>query len=106
MKKLVMDPFLSLLRTLVNAEADPLAKVDKLEFYRELDKHKQKLFLVEETREGLGIIKDQEMKEQTEKAKSTTVDSNTANNVKSRREVLAERTYEKKVMKNKKHQDA
>jgi hypothetical protein len=106
--KLVLDPFIKLLRMLVKAEADPLAKVDKLEFYRELDKHKQKLFLVEETREGVSIVRDQEMKEQadkTEKTKSTTVASTTANNVKSRKEVLAERTYEQKVMKNKKRQD-
>jgi hypothetical protein len=41
------------------------------------------------------------MKENTEKAKFTT-GASTATNVKSRREVLAERTYEQKVMRNKK----
>lgn len=82
---------------MVKAEADPCAKVEKLEFYRELDKHKQKLILIEETREGVNIIKDSEMKDaeanKNDKVKSTTVAS-TTNNVKSRKEVLAERTYE------------
>lgn len=98
---LILKPFIELLKILVGANADPHAKVDKLEFYRELDQHKQKLYLVEEAREGITIVKDQEMKENTEKAKSTT-GASTATNVKSRREVLAERTYEQKVMRNKK----
>jgi hypothetical protein len=53
--------------------------------------------LIEETREGVNIIKDSEMKDaeanKNDKVKSTTVAS-TTNNVKSRKEVLAERTYE------------
>jgi len=99
LETLILKPFIELLRILVKAKADPSAKVDKLEFYRELDQHKQKLYLVEEAREGITIIKDQEMKstDQAEKAKANT-GASTATNVKSRREVLAERTYEQKVM--------
>lgn len=62
MAEIVTNPLIELLRLMVSAGSDPLAKVDKLEFYRDLDQHKQKLFLVEETREGMNIVKDAEMK--------------------------------------------
>jgi hypothetical protein len=55
--------------------------------------------LLEETREGVNLIKDQEMKDSEERAKTTTAASN-ANHVKSRKEVLAEQTYEQKVRKH------
>ena len=41
-----MQEFIKLLDFLVSKGADPSAKVDKLEFYRKLDKHKQHLQLV------------------------------------------------------------
>ena len=38
----ILYPFIDLLKTLVEAGANHSTKVDKLEFYRELDKYKQK----------------------------------------------------------------
>lgn len=96
--RLVTKPFIELLTLMVEAGADPLAKVDKLEFYRELDKHKQKMFLVEETREGVGIV-NAEMKQSSENEPKSATGAST-NAVKSRKEVLAERNYEKKVLRN------
>ena len=43
---LIVEPFIALLKCLVEKGANPKATVDKLEFYRELDKHKQHLLLV------------------------------------------------------------
>jgi hypothetical protein len=56
---------------------------------------------VEEAREGISIVKDHEMKstDKAEKDKANT-GASTTTNVKSRREVLAERTYEHKVMRH------
>ena len=45
-RELIVEPFIKLLEALVKKGADPQASVDKLEFYRELDKHKQHLHLV------------------------------------------------------------
>jgi hypothetical protein len=98
--QIVINPFIDLLRLMVQHGADPRAKVEKMEFYRELDKHKQKLTLVEEAREGMTMVKDQEMKDAKEKENKSTTLASTTNNVKSRKEVLAERTYENKVMRN------
>lgn len=64
MNKILVEPFIEILKTLVKAGADPLVKVEKLEFYRELDKHKQKLLLVEETREGVQLVKEVVMQEE------------------------------------------
>ena len=44
--ELIVQPFIKLLEFLVKKGADPSAKVDKLEFYRKLDKHKQHIQLV------------------------------------------------------------
>jgi len=41
------------LRIIIQKGADPHAKVDKIEFYRELDEHKRTLVLVGEAREGI-----------------------------------------------------
>ena len=55
--------------------------------------------LVEETREGVTLVKEAVMQEE----KATTVASTTANKViKKRDEVLAERNYEKKLKRNNK----
>ena len=43
---LIVEPFIALLKSLIEKGANPKATVDKLEFYRELDKHKQHLMLV------------------------------------------------------------
>ena len=43
---LIVEPFIALLKSLIEKGANPKATVDKLEFYRELDKHKQHLVLV------------------------------------------------------------
>ena len=53
---LIVVPFIELLKSLVKIGADPKATVDKLEFYRELDKHKQHLVLVQDQREGLNVV--------------------------------------------------
>ena len=53
LKSLVTVPFIEFLRTLIIKGADPHAKVDKIEFYRELDEHKRTLALVGEAREGI-----------------------------------------------------
>ena len=85
MKSLVTVPFIEFLRTLIIKGADPHAKVDKIEFYRELDEHKRTLALVGEAREGImaGHGPNEEMQIDTNKAPKS-------NEVKSRKEVLAE----------------
>jgi hypothetical protein len=52
-KDLITTPFIFLLRVLIQKGADPHAKVEKLEFYRELDQHKRQLTLVQDVREGM-----------------------------------------------------
>lgn len=85
MKSLVTVPFIEFLRTLILKGADPHAKVDKIEFYRELDEHKRTLALVGEAREGImaGHGPNEEMQIDTNQAPKN-------NEVKSRKEVLAE----------------
>jgi hypothetical protein len=52
-KSLVTVPFIELLKVLIEKGANPHAKVDKIEFYRELDEHKRTIALVGEAREGI-----------------------------------------------------
>ncbi len=74
---LITDPFIFLLRLVVSKGANPQTKVDKTEFYRELDEHKRRLAMVGEAREGLFLVNT---KPET---------------VKTRKEVLAEQKVEK-----------
>jgi hypothetical protein len=77
LESLITEPFIALLNLLVLKGANPHAKVDKNEFYRELDLHKRRIAMVGEAREGLSIINT---KPET---------------VKTRKEVLAEQKVEK-----------
>ena len=52
-KNLITVPLIAFLKTLIEKGADPHAKVDKIEFYRELDEHKRTIALVGEAREGI-----------------------------------------------------
>jgi hypothetical protein len=52
-KSLITVPFIEFLKVLIEKGADPHAKVDKIEFYRELDEHKRTITLVGEAREGI-----------------------------------------------------
>lgn len=45
---LVIQEFVKFLQILIDNGANPHAKVQKLEFYRKLDEHKQHLFKLEE----------------------------------------------------------
>ena len=56
LETLITEPFIALLKLLVNKGANPHAKVDKLEFYRELDEHKRRLAMVSEAKEGLPLV--------------------------------------------------
>lgn len=49
-KILITVPFIAFLKILIDKGADPHAKVDKIEFYRELDEHKKTIALVGEAR--------------------------------------------------------
>ena len=51
MLELVTEPFIELLRLLVQKGADVHSRVDKLEFYRELDLHKRHIALLGEARD-------------------------------------------------------
>ena len=44
------------LKYLIQLGANPHAKVDKLQFYRELDAHKRQLVRMEEDREGVDYV--------------------------------------------------
>jgi len=76
MDSLITEPFIALLKLLVLKGANPHAKVDKIEFYRELDQHRRHIAMVGEAREGLQTV--------TTKAET----------VKTRKEVLAEQKAE------------
>lgn len=52
-KSLITVPFIDFLKVLIEKGADPHAKVDKIEFYRELDEHKRTIALVGNAREGI-----------------------------------------------------
>ena len=56
MKTLITEPFIALLKLIVNKGANPHTKVDKIEFYRDLDEHKRRLAMVGEAREGLSLV--------------------------------------------------
>lgn len=56
MKTLITEPFIALLKLIVNKGANPNTKVDKIEFYRDLDEHKRRLAMVGEAREGLSLV--------------------------------------------------
>ena len=58
MTNLIVNPFVDILKVLVNAGADPYSKVGKMEFYRELDKHKQTLMMVGDVREGVAVVQE------------------------------------------------
>ena len=73
MKTLITEPFIALLKLIVNKGANPNTKVDKIEFYRDLDEHKRRLAMVGEAREGLSLV-----------------NTKTTETVKTRKEVLAE----------------
>jgi hypothetical protein len=49
-------PFIEFLKLIISKGADPLRKVDKTEFYRELDEHKKTLSLVSDAREGIAAV--------------------------------------------------
>lgn len=67
---------------MISKGADPLMKVGKTKFYRELDEHKRHLALVGESRDMISAVN---MQINTMQKKE---------NVKTRTEVLAERTLD------------
>ena len=58
-----MREFIKFLEFIAEKGADKGAKVEKLEFYRKLDKHRQHLQLVEDQREGLHVVQDAVMRD-------------------------------------------
>jgi hypothetical protein len=70
--ELIVQPFIELLDFLVAKGADPSAKVEKLEFYRKLDTHKQHLQLVQGQRDGLHVAQDAVMQEEGQRMIDTT----------------------------------
>ena len=88
---LVTLPLIEFLKTIIQKGANPHSKVDKIEFYRELDEHKRTIVLVGEAREGImaGHGPDEEMQIDTNQSRKP-------NEVKTRKEVLAEQRVEKK----------
>jgi len=52
-RSLVTVPLIDFLRIIIAKGANPHAKVDKIEFYRELDEHKKTVALVSEARQGI-----------------------------------------------------
>jgi hypothetical protein len=91
---LIVVPFIELLKSLVKIGADPKATVDKLEFYRELDKHKQHLMLVQDQREGLNVVQDAVMQGEV-MIDTGANESIQPVHVKNRNEVLAGQKFEK-----------
>ena len=63
-QELIVEPLITFLKFLVTKDADKSAKVEKLEFYRKLDKHKQHIQLVDDEREGLKVLTDAIMKDE------------------------------------------
>ena len=57
-KTLITLPFIEFLKLIISKGADPLRKVDKTEFYRELDEHKKTLSLVSDAREGIAAVQN------------------------------------------------
>ena len=90
-KSLITVPLIDFLKVLIEKGADPHAKVDKIEFYRELDEHKRTIALVGEAREGIlaGQGPNEEMQIDTTQRKNQA-------EIKTRKEVLAEQRVEKK----------
>ena len=84
-KSLITVTFIDFLKVLIEKGADPHAKVDKIEFYRELDEHKRTIALVGEAREGIlaGQGPNEEMQIDTTQRKNQA-------EIKTRKEVLAE----------------
>lgn len=91
-KSLITVPFIEFLKVLIEKGADPHAKVDKIEFYRELDEHKRTIALVGEAREGIqaGQGPNEEMQIDTTTQRKQNVE------IRTRKEVLAEQRVEKK----------
>jgi hypothetical protein len=52
----IIKPLIEFLDMLVSRGANPHAKVDRLEFYRELDEHKRQVLTINELRSGISAI--------------------------------------------------
>jgi cupin superfamily acireductone dioxygenase involved in methionine salvage len=83
-------PFIELLKFIISKGADPLMKVGKTKFYRELDEHKRHLAMVGESRDIVSAVNMQINTMQKQE------------DVKTRNEVMAERQLGQKVKKGKK----
>ena len=88
-RNLFTTPFIDFLKFFVGKGADPHAKVDRLEFYRELDEHKRHMQVVGEGREATAL------------AQQIDTTNNQQTEVRTRKQVLLEQKYEAKGKNNK-----
>jgi len=102
-ERLIEKPMTEFIQLLVERGCNPHATVQKLEFYRKLDEHKQHLLMMAEQRSTVQAVQDTLMQSEPMQIDTTgsRVQAGSGNReerkVKTRTEVLAEQKYERKL---------